>query len=48
MTKIIKCTCQSEFQDQTYGKNNRVANACGDDSKPSSYRCSVCGKEYKC
>jgi hypothetical protein len=40
MTKIIKCTCVHEYQDQKYGKFNREMNLC-----EGGYRCTVCGKE---
>jgi hypothetical protein len=40
VTKIIKCTCVHEYQDQKYGKFNRVMNSC-----EGAYRCTVCGKE---
>lgn len=36
---IYKCTCESEYQDQRYGKNMRVFN---DGQKK---KCTVCGKE---
>lgn len=38
-TKIVKCTCQHEQQDNMYGKGNRVANST---SKANQYRCTVC------
>lgn len=44
MTKIMQCSCQSEFQDATYGKSMRVFNEIGKDQK-GGYRCTVCGKE---
>ena len=44
MTKIMQCSCQSEFQDATYGKGMRVFNEIGKDGK-GGYRCTVCGKE---
>lgn len=39
---IIICDCSSNFQDETYGKNKRVANI--RDSKPQECTCTVCGK----
>jgi len=45
MTKVMQCSCQSEFQDATYGKGMRVFNETGKDGK-GGYRCTVCGKEY--
>lgn len=44
MTKILQCSCQSEFQDVTYGKGMRVFNEIGKDQN-SGYRCTVCGRE---
>ena len=37
-TKIIKCNCNSEWQDETYGPGNRV----GNELKNGQFRCSVC------
>ena len=44
MTKIVKCTCTNEFQDETYGKSFRVANEMG--STIPKYKCTVCGKVH--
>lgn len=45
-TKIITCTCKSEYQDKEYGKGKRVANhASSQGSKEWQWRCTVCGKE---
>jgi hypothetical protein len=40
---ILRCDCAHQYQDQKYGKGNRVHN----EMKPGSnkVRCSVCGKE---
>jgi hypothetical protein len=38
---IKKCDCESEFQDLTYGKQNRVFNV---DEKGKG-KCTVCGKK---
>ena len=43
MTEIIQCNCESEFQDQLYGKGMRLMNIGGKD-KPDSYHCTVCGR----
>jgi hypothetical protein len=40
-TSIIGCTCDSEFQDKTYGKHMRLANFC---RKVEGFRCTVCGR----
>lgn len=47
MTKELKCSCKSEFQDQLYGKGIRLFNECISGSKVTGYRCTVCGKEIK-
>lgn len=39
MTKIISCTCQSEYQDKRYGAGKRVANT----TDNGDARCTVCG-----
>lgn len=44
MTKIIKCTCKNDYQDEKYGKDNRV---CNSTNKSGDYRCTVCGKINK-
>jgi hypothetical protein len=41
-TKIAKCSCKHDFQDERYGKGNRVFNYC---SKNDKWRCTVCKKE---
>lgn len=45
----VKCTCEHEFQDKTYGNNVRVANLTqkntGNDNK-RIYRCTVCSREH--
>lgn len=46
MAEIKPCTCSHEFQDKTYGKQNRVMNEVGKGST-TGYRCTVCKKEYK-
>lgn len=40
---IIKCTCKSEFQDLTYGKNMRLANLKGGEKRETEKSCTVCG-----
>jgi hypothetical protein len=39
---IKKCICNSEFQDEVYGKGNRICN----ETKSNKVRCTVCGREY--
>lgn len=42
--KLMKCKCQSAFQDELYGKNIRVFNPAGKGSgQGDSYVCTVCG-----
>ena len=41
-TKILKCTCKHEGQDELHGKGMRVFNST---SKDDTYRCTVCEKE---
>jgi len=38
-TKILKCDCVSDYQDEKYGKGNRMHNL----TKDGGTRCSVCG-----
>lgn len=46
-TKVIRTfKCQSNFQDQLYGKNMRIANAAeGKGAQKDRYRCSTCLRE---
>jgi len=44
MTKIVKCSCEHEFQDKKYGKGMRVFNETAK-TNPTVWRCTVCGKE---
>lgn len=45
-TIITACSCQHEFQDANYGKNQRVMNqASKKGAFPKNYRCTVCGKD---
>lgn len=41
-TKIMKCDCEHEYQDEKYGKSNRVHNHVKSKDK---WRCTVCKKE---
>lgn len=42
---ICKCSCGHEFQDQTYGRGQRVHNPCRKGLGPvTGYRCTVCGR----
>lgn len=49
-TIVKPCTCTHEFQDQQYGKQNRVMNIVGKGEQGTStgdYRCTVCKKVHK-
>lgn len=46
-TGIFACTCKSDFQDELYGKGNRLFNPKGKGEKIDGYRCTVCGKEIR-
>lgn len=44
--EVTKCDCQSKYQDEKYGKGNRLHNVKGDgQGKPNGLRCTICGKE---
>jgi len=43
-TEIKQCSCVSQYQDDRYGKSNRVHNVGGSKGK-EKLRCTVCGKE---
>jgi len=47
MSRIKKCICKHSYQDELYGKNNRVHNVTKQNEKPDrrGLRCTVCGKE---
>lgn len=48
MTKELKCTCKSEFQDELYGKGIRLFNELGTNKgKCTGYKCTVCGNVVK-
>lgn len=40
MTKIMRCTCKHEFQDEVYGKGMRLFN-----EGIKHYTCTVCGRK---
>lgn len=42
-TKIAKCDCKSEFQDQLYGKGMRLFNLRDQKKHPHEGKCTVCG-----
>jgi hypothetical protein len=45
-TKVMKCNCDSPYQDEKYGKENRVHNITNKKAGTVLYwRCTVCGKE---
>lgn len=45
MTKIIKCKCENEYQDERYGKGKRDGNKTAKET-PDYYRCTVCKREH--
>lgn len=47
MTKIIKCNCKHDYQDEKYGKGNRVHNSTARSNDHKEYRCTVCAKINK-
>ena len=38
-TRVLRCTCNHDYQDKQYGHGMRLHNRTGD----SSWRCTVCG-----
>ena len=48
MTVIKQCNCKNDFQDEKYGKGNRVKNETTKKSGADTvYRCTVCKSESK-
>jgi CRISPR/Cas system-associated protein Cas10 (large subunit of type III CRISPR-Cas system) len=45
--EVFQCSCKSEFQDEVYGKGNRLFNPKGKGEKVDGYRCTVCGREIR-
>lgn len=41
--KIIRCECESEYQDKKFGVGMRAHNA--GQGKSTTFRCTVCGKK---
>lgn len=44
-TKLVKCSCKHDFQNNEYGDGLRLANRCKIASVPQ-YRCTVCDKVH--
>lgn len=44
-TRVLACTCEHEYQDEKYGKRNRLHNPCKETAGRVSWRCTVCGAE---
>ena len=44
--KKFFCTCDSSYQDERYGKNQRICNKMNKDKNKDEYRCTVCGREH--
>jgi len=43
MTKILLCSCKSEYQDTKYGRQMRVHNQKKKDKEEKGWMCTVCG-----
>lgn len=43
--KILKCNCESKFQDQEYGQGNRLFNLRDQKKHPGEAVCTVCGNK---
>jgi hypothetical protein len=41
-TKVMKCTCEHAYQDEKYGKKQRLHNK---KAEKKGYRCTVCATE---
>lgn len=41
-TKLLSCTCKSEYQDRVYGKGMRVHNK-SVSKLGTKFRCTICG-----
>lgn len=39
---ILPCNCKHKFQDEEYGKGNRVHNLKEKDHKKTGWKCTVC------
>ena len=46
-TKVLKCVCESEFQDKEYGPGKRLHNLGVKDTSGVPARCTVCGREHR-
>lgn len=47
-TVFVRCSCQHEYQDKTYGPGIRVANKKGKSKGTATeYRCTVCGNTHE-
>lgn len=47
MTRVMRCNCQHEFQDEVYGPGMRLFNEKVSGNKVNGYKCTVCGKEIR-
>lgn len=47
MTKLLKCNCENEFQDEIYGKNVRLFNEKLANGKNNGWRCATCKREIR-
>ena len=39
------CPCVNKFQDEKYGKQQRLHNECIKDARTTGFRCTVCGNK---
>ncbi len=42
-TKVMQCSCKSDFQDELYGKGMRLFNLRDEKKHPGEATCTVCG-----
>ena len=42
-TKVMQCSCKSDFQDNLYGKGMRLFNLRDEKKHPGEATCTVCG-----
>jgi hypothetical protein len=43
--RILKCTCNHQYQDDIYGEKMRIFNRGVTNSSDKLFRCTVCSKE---
>ncbi len=47
-TQIVSCNCKHKFQDETYGKGQRVTTPNNEEQAKKNFivRCTVCAREH--